>query len=84
MRGRQAVITRMRELVEEDAENGTEGGGMWMPLKSPEAAALLKVIDLLNEAERQVPGWAGANDEAHAWWVRVREAVARVSNSEGV
>lgn len=71
------VLTQLRELVAED--NGERGEGeTWMPLRASEGAKILEALDLLAEAEEKVPGWAGPDDDAHAWWVKALKALAEL------
>jgi hypothetical protein len=77
MSGPKPILEQLRELVAED--NGERGENeTWMPLRASEGRALLAACDLLREAAGKVPDWAGADDEAHAWWMRARKTLEEV------
>lgn len=67
------ILKQLRDLVYED-EADAGGGETWLPLKATEAVQLLSLVDLVEEAIEKLPGWAGPDDSAHAWWCRVKAA----------
>jgi hypothetical protein len=69
------ILTQLRELHAEDSGERGENE-TWMPLRASEGAKILEALDLLAEAYEKLPGWAGADDAAHGWWVRARRVLA--------
>lgn len=73
----------LRACPQYDADNNPDpwqiDEDLWAACRNV-AAGYKELAALLREALANLPAWAGVNDDAHGWWVRVKQAMAADAN----